>query len=736
MINWSKRISKDGKQIDITGLPYYHLKYSDKPEKIKIDEYYVDLPIAPDDKDCVNFGLSEKDQIYRKIFIPKQVLNPYTDYGRENWSEKDKDGFVDQMWNIRCNGFWIFIKCVKTYIHPLLFFKYNFTDTRGKFIYKHSDLEFFMLWNHCLRSENCKGMIDFKCRQLGDTHNTLVIIYEFGSRKRGSLNTMQSAINENNIGRAFDRLAEIHKNMVYFFKPIHQGSEDAKGGKLILRYPTELQTSKRIKEKHNKGVQLNATSAVDYEYPELNSQFEMGVTNERTFDGSTDLGRVYLDEFGKPKSGFSPQEWLRVMMEAIYSKITGKKTGMIIMTSTVDEITQESLEESITLYKESNPNKLLKNGSTVNGLFRIFRGVVARGKVDHWGFPLAEEIIQETTETYNAMMEAGNIKGALSYIQKNPRTIDDVFVSVNNQSQFHTENLVRRQMSLDTQSPKPYVRGNLRRKDGIKDSEVIWEPNPKGKWEISKHPHDYGLKANAKTVGLFTKKPANTYYFSTGVDPIDQKQTIGSSEEISKGSFCVGRRPDDMIDGIESRIAQYDDHVRGILKGDPLDFGSYNETNRVVCTYLERPDDPTVFFEDLLMTLEYYGSDYLPEKNKAGALLTYMTQRGYEGYLMQNPTSIKNYKGQTEKDGVTMTEKSANTMFDYITTYTCKMANAIDHPTLLAQLLSMNWGNRGKKDLGVAFGWMLYAFNNKVQRKPIDKEEEAKEIVHWEENII
>lgn len=734
MIKWQERITD--KTVDISGLKYYKLKYPEKPKTIRIDEYDVELPEEPDDKDCVNYNLPIEQQIYRNIRIPKQVLNPSKDYGRENWSEKEKKSFIDQMWNIRKNGFWCFIKGVKTYIHPLLFFKLNHTDTRGKFIYKYSDLEFFMLWNHCLRSPECKGMIDFKCRQLGDTQNTLVIIYEFGSRMRGSLNTMQSAINEKNITRAFDRLTEIHKNMVYYFKPIHQGSEDAKSGKLVFKYPTEHNTHKKLREKNAKGESLVGTAAEDYEFAELNSQFHTGVTRANEFDGATDLGRVYLDEFGKPASGFSPSEWLRVMLEAIYSKITGKKTGMIIMTSTVDEITPETLEEAQTLYKESDPKKRLKNGSTINGLFRIFRGVVARGEVDHWGFPLTEKILEETTETYNAMLEVGNLKGALSYIQKNPRTIEDVFVSVNNQSQFHTENLIRRQMELDISHPKPYVRGNLKWKDGNRDTEVIWEPNQNGKWEISKHPHDFGLQSNVRKIGLLSKKPANSYYFSTGVDPIDQAYSIGSSAELSKGAFCVGRRLDDGVDNGASKFHQEDDPIRGVLKGDPMDFGRYHETNRVCCTYMERPDDTAVFFEDLLMTVVYYGSDYLPEKNRAAALMTYMNNRGYEGYLMEKPTSVKNWKGQVEKDAVTMSEKTGSAMFDYITTYTCKMSNAIDHPTLVAQLLSMNWKNRGSKDMGVAFGWMLYSFNNKPQKKPIDKELEVEGINHWEENMV
>ena len=55
--------------------------------------------------------------------------------------------------------------------------------------------------------------------------------------------------------------------------------------------------------------------------------------------------------------------------------------------------------------------------------------------------------------------------------------------------------------------------------------------------------------------------------------------------------------------------------------------------------------------------------------------------------------------------------------FDFITTYTCTMANAIDHPDLLLELMTMNWKNKTDRDLGVAFGWTLYASMQRTSRR-------------------
>lgn len=743
MIDWSTRIIIDEKgieYIDMQGMPYYYLKYDESCKIEIIHDEKVLLPVEPPDEACVNFGLPIDKQIFRKTYIPQQVRNPKKDYGRENWTEKEIDDFVDSEFNRRHNGLWFFIKGQKYYITGQHWFKMNHWKnmTDEEFEYRDHERKFFTLALQVQRDPIDLGVDDFKCRQLGDTENALVLIYERGSRIRGGLATMQSFTGEDHVKETYDRLVHGHNNMIHYFKPMSDGTEKAASG-LKMRYPAKHNTHAEVMKQHSQNNIVNQSSTEDYQYPALNSRFRYGTSKAIKFDGATGILTAYGDEFGKA-SDTNPNEWLRTMVEAVFSNIRGKKRGFIIMTSTAEDVSANSLEWATTLYRESDPNKRLKTGSTLNRIIRIFRGVACRGfetiVADKWGFIDEKAVIEAVTEKYNAMIEAGNMVGAMSFIRKNPRTIEDVFMSANNQSQFHVQNLQKRLTQLDMMSKKPYVRGNFKWKDGIKDTEVIWEPNPNGRWEVSKHPHDFGLENNVKKVNILSKKPANNYYFSAGVDPIDQKNTVGSSNEISKASFCIGRRFDKNIDSGEAKYYQYEDEIHGIQKGDPMDLGAFHQTNRVVCTYLNRPLDPFDFFEDLLMTLVYYGSDYLPEKNKAGALLTYMTMRGYDGYLMDKPTSQKNVKGKTEKDGVTMTEKSATDIFNYITTYTCKWANAIDHPELISQLLTMNWENRGKKDLGVSFGWMLYAFNNKKIKAPVDKEEESSHIEHWEEHVV
>jgi hypothetical protein len=406
--------------------------------------------------------------------------------------------------------------------------------------------------------------------------------------------------------------------------------------------------------------------------------------------------------------------------------------GMILMTSTVEDIGAESLNWATLLWNQSDPAKRSPDGSTASGLYRCFRNAVDRGEVDRWGFPLRDKIISTINEKIRMLIESGDIKGSISYRRKNCLTIEDVFMSANDTSQFDVEKLTKRIFWLQNIAPKGMtVRGNLKWQDNVKNTIAIWEPNPKGRWLISKHPHDFGLKENAMITGVISPKPANTAHFCAGVDPIDQQSTMETNP--SKGAICVKARLNETLDGGADKYYQYTDESKGIRHGDPVDDGANFITNRVVCTYINRPDDPVDFFDDVVLTMVYYGTDFLPEKDRFGGLHTYIKNTGYELYLMDKPTSFKNARGQSEQHAVSATVGNINTYFEFLTTLTCKWANTIDHVDLLEQLLTMNYKNRGKKDLGVACGFSEFAA---AQPKMKYTRRKQIEVRHWEENYV
>lgn len=740
MINWEKRVSSDDKSVDLQGLPYYNLTFGEKSEKQIIYDTECWIPEPPSDESCINYGLSEYNQIFRFTHIPEQVRFRDKDFGRENWTEKEVDAFVDAEWNRRKNGAWYWIKGIKTYIPGTLYLKMNYwtSITSEEFIYRDSDREFFVFTLNSTHHPKCKGIADFKCRQLGDTENALVYSYERGSRIRGSLHTMQSFVNEDHVIETYQRLVHGHSNMIYYFKPMNRGTENPAKG-IYCAYPSKHITHAEIERQRKAGQSVSTSSLEAYQHEPLGSRFKYGTSKILRFDGATGICTAYGDEFGKAKD-MNPVEWIQTMAEATFSSIRGIKRGMIIMTSTVEEISSDSLEWAQTIYREANPNKLLKSGNTINGLWRIFRGVAERGfdgiVGDRWGFIDKKLVIEAVTEKYDAMIEAGNRRGAMSFLRKNPRTIEDVFLTAQNEGSFNTEGLENRWKYLDSLSvgERPYIMGDFKWKDGIPDTTVIWIPNSKGKFCISKFPSDFGLEDNKRVDGIMANKPGNTHTFCSGLDPIDQTETIATDEERSKLSFAIMAKYNKDIDSGEHLYYQFDDEIRGIKKGMPLNQGSEFKTNRFVCTYMHRSDNPDDDFENVILAHVFYGSDFLPEKNKYGGLKSYIKGRGYAGYEMEKPTDVKNYKGQTEKGGVTATENSISMYFDFITAYTFSMANAIDHPLLCTQWATMNYKNKTKKDLGVAAGWALYASKQKKARWHGDKQKRV--IKHFTNNYV
>lgn len=731
-------ISDNNQTIDLQNLKRHPLTYGPKSDWHTVYGFVIQKPEAPADEDCINYGLPIEDQIFRKTFIPDQVKNPNGRHA-EPWTEEQIDHFVDTEYFRRDNGVWIFIKGEKYWIPGAMYIFQNYwrLQSGNDAIFRFTSLELFWIWEDTCRDERLVGLLDFKCRQIGDTEWALFIIWLSAQTWQNTKYSLQSCVGGDQIEKSYDRLAYSHSKMIWFMKPINRGTDNPAQG-LEFKYPTEAITTGKLKAKQDKGAALTQVNT-EYEFNELNSEILFGPSKERYFDGQT-YKISYVDEFGKADT-MDPVETLIVLTPALTSRILNRKTGKFLGTSTVEEMKSgRSLKWAKKLYVQSHINP--ETGTSLNGCRHIFRGALDRAPVDHWGFPKKEEEklwIEAKTKEY---LEQGDIKGMLSHQRANPLNIEQVFASANDESQFDIDKLAKRQHYLhsdDYVNPrtgkknKPWVRGNLRWKDDDKESGiVVWEPNSKGRWVISAHPKDFGFKENAKVEGVWRAKPGNSHAFCMGVDPYEQKKLI--TDDWSMGGIAVKRKLDSFIDGKEDRYYQFTDESRGIKAGDPVDGGIHFQTNRYCCTYLYRQANPEDFYEDTILTAVYYGTEFLPEKNKASGLLKHCADRKHELYIMDRPNLSKNSKGKSEEEGVTATEKTIDEYFGYLMTLSCLWANTIDHPDILEQLLTMNWANRGQKDLGVAVGWCEYACKIPNFYKP--KTKEQKSSVYFTENYV
>lgn len=700
--------------IDIQKLPIYTREYR-LGNTITVYGYVVEIPDEPEDEYCVNLGIAQNDQYYRRTWVPDDL---------QYWKEDVKEEFIQREYHRRKEGLWYFINGVKVYFPGICywFLRYWMMQTGKLPLFRMSDLDFFLLWTYVVRSPTIYGLVVFKCRRLGDTEKALCIIYEYASRVKNTINGMQDCRKEDEIEKTYQRLTFAHENMIWFMKPINRGTTNPKAN-LELKMPESKITMKSQLKLNSKQM----GDEVEFEFKALGSEINYYVSTEDATDGKRH-GRFYCDEFGKPKK-LNPIEGWRYTKKTLVDEIYETLSGKALYTSTVEEETKKTTEKGESKYLEiaqemwddADPDNLSETGETTSGMIRVVRGALERGRPDRFGYTNKEALLEKIEADKRHLIKQKKWKKLVEYQRQNCVDISDIFTSMTGDSSFNIENLAQREIRLRYEiKPAKAVRGNFEWKDGKKPTkenkheiEVIWVPNSNGRWLVSGHPKDWNLQANAKNDFSHNPKPKNTHAFCCGIDPVAQKDVLDKKNRSLAG-LVIKRKLDPLIDG-----DKFDS------EGEPEFGGEYFSTNRIVCTYLWRWEEPTDNYEDWLMSLIYFGSDFLIEKNHSAGFQQYLEGIKFHGYYMAPDTTLKNVTGQSEQWGISANEKTIDLYFSYLATLTNKWHNTIDHPNVIDQLKSMNYENKGKKDLGVATGICEVASQRQSSKKADRKEDKT-----------
>lgn len=682
----------------------YTLTFPNDPGIVMIGENKVPLPDKPADKYIMNYGLPISEQKWKRTEVPKSIRN------FKIILDQTEEDFIRQEWHKRINGIWIFIKGNPYYFSGAYYTFLNYWPLPSTYLpkYRYSQWKIFVLWDAIVRDNKRLGLDLFKPRRIGATEVTVFLMWEKVSRTRGVHAGMQSK-NEDTAEENYDRMIKSHSSMIWFFKPISRGSTYAKGG-LELSYPEKKITQLSLEKR---GTDEEASVEYDYTDPELGSKVTYKASVSLAYDGAT-LARYTLNEFGKieKKSKMDPRTCWAIVRPTM--ELDGGQTikGKALFESSIEEVAEGeegTLELCQQIWDESNPNDINENGMTDSGKTRLFISAVEAFSNDEWGFPEEAKTIQYLDNHIKALKKKNKLREIAAFKRKHPRTIEEVFMPSGKQSSFNADKL---QESLEQIDPfnnegRPGARrANLQWKNNVRDGlvEIIWTPN--GRWNISQD-IDRGLMANQYEVLGGFKSPVNHNIYRMGVDPYDQKDTL--SYKRSAGAFVVVKTHDDRYDG-----AKYDD------EGLPADGGLQWTCNQPIVTYVDRPNDPALFYEDCLMTCHYFSTQMLYENNR-GNIKNHFTSRGYMMYMQPRPkATMGSYsKNQTEA-GIPATEQTVGQYFDLITTYVERYHNAIKHEDLLNDLLSTNMDNRKYHDLTVAFGWALIAMQGSVMPEKWD----------------
>jgi len=577
-------------------------------EVLTIGGLDIQLPKAPNKKEILFYDRKPAMQMWERLPVPTELQRIRS---MDEWYEMPSDfkkrfsPYIEKEFKRRREGLWFYNNGVPTYItgrHYMLL-QWSKMDI-GYASYLEFQRRLFIHFAACEADPRSIGQMYTKCRRSGYTNMSAAILVDEGTQVKDKLLGIQSKTGKDAQENIFmKKVVPMFTSYPFFFKPIQDGTTNPRM-ELAFREP-----SKRITKKNktsNKGEALN--TIINWKN-----------TTNNAYDGEK-LHILYLDEAGKWERPTDIREAWRIEKTCL---IVGRKIiGKALVGSTVNPMDKGGNQYK-EIWRDSDPEDRNANGRTKTGLYRLFIPAyeALEGFFDKHGNPIVddpEKPVQTIDGDYvdiGAKTYLKNERDALKndarelneFIRQFPFTIDEAMRDSIEGSTFNIGKIYEQVQYNQELYPHPVVRGNFSWKEGAKDKEVMFNPNPQGRWRIAWLPkaemqNKYVIKHNKR-------HPANDHIGVGGVDSYDLDST--TDNRGSKGACHLYNR-----------------------------FNMSAPANMFVAEYASRPPLARIFYEDILMAAVFYGYPLLIENNKYG-IVRYFESRGYEEYVMKRPEHLK-----------------------------------------------------------------------------------------------
>jgi hypothetical protein len=386
------------------------------------------------------------------------------------------------------------------------------------------------------------------------------------------------------------------------------------------------------------------------------------------------------------------------------------------------EVTTTDIAERI--WDDSDPELRKKSplNRTRSGLVRIFRGYELAAPVDEWGFHKKKAAKKRRDAKLKELRDAKKFDEVLSVERKEPATPEDALSTAGTRCILYPElcrerlrqindGLDRWGQPIDNYSP-PYTEGELRWKNGVRFSEVVFHPVEGGKWQISQYPK---IPNNvARRNNFFT--PMSSAFYPSGIDPYDADEVLGSG---SDGSIVVKRK-------------LYMPDEKGLVFDDKGEIQNIQDmvTDQYVCAYSHRHPNPEDCYEDFLMTLWWYGTSGFPELDKPGFAGWMRRQRLHRFLSFESPIMLSAQARRKPRQGTKATESVISNYVSLLKIHIHKQIWAEKLPKLIDNWRRFERAKRTKYDLSVASGFA------ELVGQEVVKEEKSEENVDYNDNFV
>ena len=583
---------------------------------LEIQNLKIALPKVP------KTVFKHKKNKWVKQEYPKELSKIKNIFDWRNYPDEAKDqwfDYIDEEFKRREEGFWFMNKGKPTYLTGThyMYLQWSKIDV-GAPDFREANRLFYIFWEACKADRRCYGMCYLKNRRSGFSFMSSAESVNLATLASDARYGILSKTGADAKKMFTDKVVPISINYPFFFKPIQDGMDRPKT-ELAYRVPASKFTRKKITSNEKLEELEGLDTTIDWKN-----------TGDNSYDGEK-LNLLVHDESGKWERPDNILNNWRVTKTCL--RLGSRIVGKCMMGSTSNALDKGG-DNFKKLYNASDVTQRNRNGQTKSGLYSLFIPMEwnYEGFIDEHGHPVFNNPNDDVLGPDGELIDYGIVEhwqneadglkddqDALNeFYRQFPRTEEHAFRDEALNSIF---NLIKIYEQIDYNegigNSSVLTKGNFQWVNGIKDTKVIFYPDPKGRFNISWFP-PLSLQNRMLLKGS-AKYPGNEHMGAFGCDSYDISGTV---------------------DGKGSKGA-----LHGLTKFSMEDAPA----NTFFLEYIARPQTADIFFEDVLMALVFYGMPILAENNKP-RLLYYLRRRGYRGYSMNRPDKLWNKLSIAEKE--------------------------------------------------------------------------------------
>lgn len=574
-----------------------------KGTKGKIIELYdlkIQLPEVPSDESEILFwDKPKKDQYWRRPVMPDNISPD---------NVEAFDSVIKEQYRRFREGIWFMNNGEPVYMTGHMYFALTFgvmQDNGSYMDYREAQLKMFYHLEACIRDPRCLGQIFLKSRRTGFTYVILFILLQWSITNR-NFNLGMTSKSGRDAQEAFDKLSYAFQALPFWLRPVVKGKEDSPS-ELFFGKPSN--NSKEAKKQRLSNVTDYLNTTINHR-PTNNDSYDSVKLNGYLGDESAKWGRPgdYITHFGMIAPTMMPNGTV-VGKAFLGSTMGSRKHGgeqfiEMINGSMVRNRDPKTQQTATALYFYFLPAQ--ENMERFTDKYgRCWVEKPPKGTMNIMGVPItmgSEEYLMAVEEQKKRQSDKALNEQHRTY----PRTIEHAMRDEDDSCVFNSTKLYD-QLEYNSTIPveSRYMVGNFEWKDQ-KDGDVEFRPSGNGRFKVSWLPSKVDgtehLQNRVKTVNG-KPVPLNGDVLRFGCDPFSLKATHG---EGSKG-------------GLHGKTMMIP------TEGAPK--------NKFVVEYIARPPSDTIFFEDVIKCIKFYGAPILVESNRID-LLRHMRNRGYRNFAL------------------------------------------------------------------------------------------------------